>query len=100
VDGRLADPTIGYVFADAPAATPFGRALLVEEVLPFSLKRLRARLRERGVGRLTIRTRGSALDPHRLRADLRLSGPQAASLVLTRVAGAPTALICAEPAPA
>ena len=98
VGGRLADPTIGYVYADRPAATPFGRCLLVEEVIPFSLKRLRARLRERGVGRLTIRKRGSALDPQRLRGDLRLSGPHEASLVLTRVAGAPTALLCAEPA--
>ena len=97
VTGRLADPTIAYVFADAPVRTPLGRLLLVEEAMPFSLKRLRARLRERGVGRLTIRKRGSAVDPQRLRADLRLSGPHAASLVLTRVAGAPTALICAEP---
>jgi SAM-dependent methyltransferase len=99
LDGRLADPDIGYVFADRPADTPFARRLLVEEIMPFSLKRLRARLRDRGVGRLTIRKRGSALDPQRLRADLRLSGPNEAGLVLTRVAGAPTAILCAEPAP-
>lgn len=94
VGGHLGDPDIAYVYADSPSGTPFGRCLEVTDVLPFSLKRLRALLRERGVGRLEIRKRGSALDPSHLRRDLRLSGPNAADLVLTRVAGAPTALLC------
>jgi len=94
VGGRLADPEIAYVYADEPADTPFGRRLEITDVLPFSLKRLRALLRDRDVGRLEIRKRGSALEPDRLRRDLRLSGTEAASLVLTRVAGAPTALLC------
>ena len=94
VDGRLADPDIAYVYTDAPAATPYGRGFTVTDVLPFSLKRLRILLRERGVGRLEILKRGSALEPEQLRRDLRPSGPNAASLVLTRVAGAPTTLIC------
>ncbi|MGN9906228.1 THUMP-like domain-containing protein [Phytohabitans sp. LJ34] len=94
VGGHLADPEIAYVYADSAVATPYARRFAVEEVLPFSLKRLRALLRERGVGRLEIMKRGSALEPERLRRDLRLSGPAAATLVLTRVAGAPTALIC------
>jgi SAM-dependent methyltransferase len=95
VGGRLADPEIAYVYTDEPVDTPFARRLAVTDVLPFSLKRLRALLRDRGVGRLEIRKRGSALEPDRLRRDLRLSGPHGASLVLTRVAGAPTALLCA-----
>jgi hypothetical protein len=94
IGGRLGDPEIAYVYADHPADTPFGRRLEITEVLPFSLKRLRALLRERGVGRLEIRKRGSALEPEQLRRDLRLAGPEAASLVLTRVAGAPTVLLC------
>ncbi|MFI5890623.1 methyltransferase domain-containing protein [Actinoplanes sp. NPDC051513] len=94
IGGRLADPDIAYVYADEPAETPFGRRLEITDVVHFSLKRLRALLRERGVGRLEIRKRGSALEPDQLRRDLRLSGPEAASLVLTRVAGAPTALLC------
>lgn len=94
VGGRLADREIAYVYADEPADTAFGRRLEITDVLQFSLKRLRALLRERGVGRLEIRKRGSALEPDQLRRDLRLSGPEAASMVLTRVAGAPTALLC------
>jgi hypothetical protein len=94
VDGVLADPTIAYVYADSAVPTPFGRCLEVTDVIRFSLKRLRALMRERGVGRVEILKRGSALDPERLRRDLRLGGSNAASLVLTRVAGAPTVLIC------
>ncbi|WP_239132715.1 THUMP-like domain-containing protein [Paractinoplanes durhamensis] len=94
VGGHLADPEIAYVYADTPAETPFGRRLEITDVLPFSLKRLRTLLRDRGVGRLEIRKRGSALEPDQLRRDLRLSGREAASMILTRVAGAPTVLLC------
>ncbi|MFY1673238.1 THUMP-like domain-containing protein [Plantactinospora sp. WMMB334] len=97
VDGTLADPEIAYVYADAAAPTPYARCLEVVESLPFSLKRLRARLRELGVGRAEILKRGSALEPERLRRDLRLTGTEPISLVLTRVAGAPTALLCHPP---
>jgi hypothetical protein len=94
IGGRIADPEIAYVYTDAAVDTPFGRRLEVTDVLPFSLKRLRSLLRERNIGRLEIRKRGSALEPEQLRKDLRLSGGEGASLVLTRVAGAPTAILC------
>ncbi|OKI68988.1 THUMP-like domain-containing protein [Micromonospora sp. CB01531] len=94
----LADPSIAYLYADAPVATPFARCLEVTDVLPFSLKRLRALLRERQVGRVEILKRGSALEPEQLRRDLKLAGKAAASLMLTRVGGAPTVLIC-QPVP-
>ncbi|WP_091458534.1 THUMP-like domain-containing protein [Micromonospora inyonensis] len=90
----IADPSIAYLYADTPTGTPFARCLEVTDVLPFSLKRLRALLRDRRVGRVEILKRGSALEPERLRRDLRLAGDQAASVVLTRVAGAPTVLVC------
>jgi SAM-dependent methyltransferase len=94
VGGGLADPSIAYVYAEAPIPTRFGRCLEITDVLPFSLKRLRTLLRERGVGRVEILKRGSALDPERLRRDLRLAGSEPASLMLTRVADAPTVLVC------
>ena len=75
IGGRLADPDDRLRLHRQPADTPFGRRLEITDVLPFSLKRLRALLRERGVGRLEIRKRGSALEPEQLRRDLRLSGP-------------------------
>ncbi|MFI7604079.1 methyltransferase domain-containing protein [Micromonospora sp. NPDC049366] len=94
LDATLGDPEIAYLYADTPATSPFTRCLEVTDVLPFSLKRLRALLRERGVGRVEILKRGSALTPEQLRRDLRLAGAAPASLVLTRVAGAPTVLVC------
>ncbi|MBT8224319.1 MAG: methyltransferase domain-containing protein [Dactylosporangium sp.] len=97
VGGTLADPTIAYVYADAPTPTPFGRCYEVVERLPVAVKRLRSALRQRGVGVLTILKRGSALDVQRLRRDLRLTGDHSAVLVLTRIAGDPAALLCQRP---
>ncbi|MGN9776332.1 THUMP-like domain-containing protein [Micromonospora sp. H33] len=98
LDATLGDPAIAYLYAETPTPTPFGRCLEVTDVLPFSLKRLRALLRERRVGRVEILKRGSALEPEKLRRDLKLTGNEPASLLLTRVAGAPTVLI-ARPVP-
>lgn len=93
VGGVVADPAIAYVWSDHATESPFGRCFRVDEVMPFSLKRLRAALRSRGVGRLEILKRGSPLSPETLRPQLRLSGDGSASLLLTRVAGAPVAVI-------
>lgn len=94
VDGVLADPAIGFVYADRPAATPFARCLEVVDELPVAVKKMRAALRVHGIGRLEIRKRGSALDVERLRHDLRLSGSGSGVLLLTRIADRPAALLC------
>lgn len=93
LDATLADGDIAYLYTDSPHATPFTRCYRVEEVLPFSLKRLRAALRARDAGTVTVLKRGSPLDPDHFRRDLRLRGSTPATVALTRVAGAPTALI-------
>jgi len=87
VDGRLLDRTIAYVTADRLVRTPLARAYTVEDVFGFQLKTLRTWLRDRGVGRLTIKKRGTAVDPDQLRRQLRLTGDGEATIVLTRVAG-------------
>lgn len=93
VEGRLLDPTIAYVTCDHRPATPFGSAYEVTDVLPFGVKRLRALLRERGVGRVTVKKRGSAVTPEELRRQLRLRGDAEATVVLTRLAGEQTVLL-------
>lgn len=93
LDATLLDPTIAYLTGDTAVTTPFARAYRIEDVLPFSLKRLRAALRERGVGRVTIKKRGSALVPEQLRRELRLDGPAEATVVLTRIRSRPYALL-------
>ena len=93
VSGGLVDASIAYVAADGLVATPFLTAYEVSDVMPFGLKRLRTLLRARGVGLLTVKKRGSAITPESLRQQLRLSGPNEATIVLTKVAGAPTVLV-------
>ncbi|MGH3324852.1 MAG: THUMP-like domain-containing protein, partial [Streptomyces sp.] len=93
LNGRLIDPTIAYVTGDEAHATPYATGYEITDVLPFQLKRLRALLRERGVGVATIKKRGSAVEPAELRKKLKLEGPHACTVFLTRVAGAPTVLL-------
>ncbi|MFH9230102.1 THUMP-like domain-containing protein [Streptomyces lydicus] len=98
LDGRLIDPTIAYVTADALRPTPYATAYEITDVLPFNVKRLRALLRERGVGTAVIKKRGSAVEPEELRKRLKLGGGgNSVTIFLTRVAGAPTMLL-AQPA--
>lgn len=93
VDGGLVDEHIAYVTSDAAYRTPFARGYRVLEPLPYREKQLRAALRERGVGRLTIKKRGVDVVPDQLRKRLDLSGDAEATIVLTRVAGHGTALL-------
>ncbi|WP_214414874.1 class I SAM-dependent methyltransferase [Sphaerisporangium fuscum] len=97
VDGHLLDPHIAYITGDGTAVTPWASRYEVLETLPFSLKRLRASLRERGIGAVTLKKRGSALDLERLRKDLRLSGDNSCVVALTRIGERPFAFVC-EPA--
>lgn len=92
---RLVDASIAYLTADAHLPTPLAAAYEVSEVLPFSVKRLRSLVRERGIGRIEVKKRGSAVEPEQLRRALRPAGPGSVTIVLTRVAGAPSALIAA-----
>ncbi|TYL45235.1 class I SAM-dependent methyltransferase [Nocardioides sp. BGMRC 2183] len=93
VHGRLIDPKIAYVTSAEAFQTPFARGYRVLEHLPYREKQLRAALRERGVGTLTIKKRGVDVVPDQLRQRLALRGDTPATLVLTRVAGAGTALL-------
>jgi hypothetical protein len=93
VQGHLLDPKIAYVAGDAAFRTPFARSYRVREELPFREKQLRAALRERHVGSLTIKKRGVEVSPEQLRQRLALEGDEAATIVLTRVAGEGTALL-------
>ncbi|MER7838883.1 class I SAM-dependent methyltransferase [Streptomyces sp. NPDC096040] len=99
LDGGLVDPTIAYVTADTLRATPYATPYEITDRLPFNVKKLKALLREREVGTLTVKKRGSAVEPEELRRKVKPQGPNAATVFLTRVAGAPTMLVGA-PAPA
>lgn len=93
LDGRLVDETIAYVSTDSSRTSPFTRAFRVLEVMPFGLKPLRARLRELDVGTLTVKKRGTAVDPDQFRRQLALKGSRTATIVLTRIAGKQSVLV-------
>jgi hypothetical protein len=93
VQGHLLDRRIAYLSGDAAYRSPFARGYRVVEQLPYREKQLRAALRERGIGTLTIKKRGVDVVPEQLRQRLGLRGDRAATIVLTRVAGEGTALL-------
>jgi hypothetical protein len=91
------DPRIAFLSADRRLDSPFGRGLRVEASLPFREPELRALLKARDVGPLDVRRRGLAGDVDALRQRLRPSGARRATLLMTRVADAPWALLCTDP---
>ncbi len=99
VDGGLLDATTAYITSDALVPTPFARAFEITDVMPFSFKRLRQTLHERGIGAITIMKRGSAVNVEQLRRDLRLKGRRHAVVVLALVDGRRDVLL-AQPAAA
>lgn len=87
------DPEIAYLTADGLQPTPFARAFALEDAFPFQLKRLRAYLRARAVGQVTVKKRGSPLTPEALIHQLRLTGAEQRHVFLTHVNGQPYVLI-------
>ena len=93
VGGAELDDGVGYVAAQVDLPVPWAHRYAVVEALPWNVKTVRGWLRERGLGRLTIKKRGVALDPETVRRQLRLTGTGETTLVLTRVGGRPYVLV-------
>jgi hypothetical protein len=87
------DPEIAYLTADTHVENPFVRCWPVEDWMPFQLKRLRATLRDRNVGRVTVKKRGSPILPEELAQMLRLDGDEEKTLFLTQLEGSPVVVI-------
>ncbi|MEJ3404401.1 SAM-dependent methyltransferase [Rathayibacter sp. YIM 133350] len=87
LDARMLSEGIAYLTSDSARPTPFATAFRVLETLPADEKKLKAALRERGIGTLEIKKRGVDVDPAALRKRLALKGSASATIVMTRVAG-------------
>ncbi len=96
LDAAQLDPDIAYLTAAHRVPTPFARVWVVEDWMPFHLKKLRATLQARGVGRVTIKKRGSPITPEALVRALRLKGSEEKMLFLTHLRGRPIAIIGAK----
>jgi hypothetical protein len=95
--GRVAEQ-VAYLTGDRLIEDRALRAYQVLEVLPFDLRRLKALLRRRSIGRLVVKKRGIADDPEKLRRQLRSRGDNEATLIVTR-RGQQAVAILAQPAP-
>lgn len=95
LDGGLIDPRIAYVTSDVLRPTPFATAYEITDQLPFNVKRLKALLREREIGTLTVKKRGSAVEPEELRRKVlpRPHGRNTLTVFLTRVMDTPVMLL-------
>jgi hypothetical protein len=74
---------IAYLTGETPVASPLLSCFSVLEVLPFDLRKLRAALATRRVGRLEIKVRGVDVDPNRLRQKLRPRGDEELTMFIT-----------------
>jgi hypothetical protein len=98
LDATKIDAEIAYLTADFAQETPFARCFALEATFPFQLKRLRHYLHERGIGRITVKKRGSPLDPDQLQRQLRLRGDEGQHRIvfLTHIQGEAAVLIGRE----
>ncbi|MDR0593404.1 MAG: class I SAM-dependent methyltransferase [Bifidobacteriaceae bacterium] len=95
----LVNSRIAYVTADVEARqNPFLTGYRVEDAFGWGLKRLRAYLREHGIGQVVVKKRGTAVDPAELRKRLNLKGGRTAVVILTRL-GARQSVVIAQPLP-
>ena len=92
INGWLLDPTIAYITSDNQADTT-ALSYRIMDTLPFGVKTLKKYLRERNIGRVAIKKRGTAVTPEALRPQLQLKGDNEATIVLTRINGAQSVLI-------
>jgi len=89
---------VSFLSLGSPRATPFGRTYRVLEASPFRLKSLQETLRQRGIGRVTVKRRGSAVEPEAIARRLRLRGERDGLVILTRHRGLQT-MVLAERVP-
>jgi hypothetical protein len=93
LNATMFDPTIGFLTADEWRPTPFATGYVIEEVMPFHARRIGEALKSRGLGRVTVVKRGSAVSAEELVRKWKLTGSDHRFVILTRVEGKPFALI-------
>jgi len=93
LDAWQLDEQIAYLCNDTRRETPYARCWQVEDWMPFQMKRLRAYLRARKVGQVTVKKRGSALTPAEVQRALKLKGDRRRVIFLTQLRGRPIVII-------
>lgn len=94
LDAHMFAPEIAYLTSNSRIESPWVKGYQVLDNLVFDRKKLKAYLRERGIGTLEIKKRGSDIIPEELRKELSPKGEGAATLIVTRVGDAHRVLVC------
>ncbi|MFJ3379015.1 SAM-dependent methyltransferase [Curtobacterium sp. NPDC090217] len=95
IDGHMLSDGIAYVTSSRAVTTPFAQGFRVLDTMPLDVKQLAARLAADGIGTVEIKKRGVDVDPTQFRKRLRLRGGSGrVTLVLTRLEGRHTAILC------
>lgn len=92
-EGRELSQGVGYVTGLADVQLTWARKYAITDAMPFNVKGLRALLRDRDTGTLTIKKRGVSIDVEQLRRQLRPQGSRTTTIVITRIGGAQVVLI-------
>ena len=93
VGARLLDPQIAYLTSDSPAFHPLSATFEVLDIVPFSVARLRDRLRAGKWRADEIRRRGFPIEPDELRRLLGKLEGEPVALLLTTLGGKRLAVI-------
>lgn len=110
---RLIHPRIAYLVGPADgelvsgaggtaSSWGFARGYRIREVLPHTVKMLKTWVKANRVGTLEIKKRGTDVTPEQLRKQLKPSGPNRATLIVTRMAtpeGERRVVLVADPLP-
>ncbi len=96
VDGVELSTGIGYVGSPVAIDLGYARRYRVLEAMPLRPKPVRAWLRDRNIGRLTIKKRGISVDADQLRRSLRLDGRGDLATVIVTRAGTTAAFIVVD----
>ena len=94
IEAHLFAPEIAYLTSDQQLDSPWLKGYRLIDDLPFDRKKLKAHLRQLGIGVLEIKKRGADIVPEQLRKELQLKGSNKATLIVTRVADTHRALLC------
>lgn len=88
------DPSIAYLVSDTLVPTLFARAYEVLERFVYTRRALQEALTRRGVGHVVVKKRGFPLEPDAVRKQLKLSGPETITVVLTRKGDRHVVFLC------
>ncbi len=94
IGAKIFAPEIAYLTAGTKIESPWLKCYRVLDEMAFDRKKLKAYLKERSIGTLEIKKRGSDIVPEQLRKELAPKGKGAATLIVTRVGDAHRVLIC------